>query len=90
LPLVCQTLSWFLLEMFVVSIVCLVFSNFVEKRLTDVDRRMQLPVDPLVMILAASLLVASAAECRGLSTVTGFVLPESCSAAIQKTRVSDG
>lgn len=70
-PILLETLSWFLLKLLAFAAVCFLFSVFVERRLTDAYRRIQPRAEPLVLILAASLLIAGAAEYLGLSIAIG-------------------
>lgn len=71
IPLVFETLGWFLLKMLVFASVCFLFSSFVEKRLTDAYRTVHPSPETLVLIVAASLLISSAAEYLGLSIAIG-------------------
>lgn len=71
LPVLLRELGWFLLKMLAFASVCVLFSSFLQKRMTDAYRKMNPPAEPLVLILAASLLIASAAEYLGLSIAVG-------------------
>lgn len=66
-----ETLGVFLIKMLAFSAVCLLFSKFIERRLTEAYRKIHPPAEPLVLILATSLLIASAAEFLGLSIAIG-------------------
>ena len=72
--LLLQTMSWFLLKLLVFSGVCYLFSHFLEERLTRLFRRMNPPVDPLLLIVATNLLIAALAEMLGLSVAIGAFL----------------
>lgn len=50
---------------------CWLYAEFVEARLSALLRRSQQPTDPLLLILATSLLIAALAEWLGLSMAIG-------------------
>lgn len=51
--------------------ICWAYAEFVEQRLTGLLRRARQPTDPLLLILATSLLIAAVAEWLGLSLAIG-------------------
>ncbi len=71
LPLLLSTVGWFLLKLIAFAVVCFLFSHFVEERLTRLFREMHPPAEPLLLIVAASLVIASIAEFLGLSIAIG-------------------
>lgn len=73
-PLLFSTLGWFLLKLLAFAVVCYLFSHFVEERLTYLFRRMNPPADPLLLIVAASLLIGAVADYLGLSIAVGAFL----------------
>ncbi|MHC4877182.1 MAG: cation:proton antiporter [Planctomycetota bacterium] len=74
LPLLAETLSWFLLKLLVFGLICYLFSHFVEERLTWLLRRMNPPADPMLLIVAATLLIGALAEYLSLSIAVGAFL----------------
>ena len=73
-PLLMSTLGLFVLKLLAFAAVCYLFSNFVEERLTHLFRRMNPPADPMLLIVAASLLIGALAEYLGLSIAVGAFL----------------
>ncbi len=69
-----QTMSWFLVKLIAFAGVCYLFLHFLEERLTGLFKRMQPPGDPLLLIVAANLLIAALAEILGLSVAIGAFL----------------
>jgi Kef-type K+ transport system membrane component KefB len=74
IPLLLSTVSWFVLKLLTFAVVCYLFSHFVEERLTYLFQRMNPPADPMLLIVAASLLIGALAEYLGLSIAVGAFL----------------
>lgn len=73
-PLMLKTLGLFLIKIVMFVSVCYLFSNYVEERLTSLIGRIHPPTDPLLLIVATGLLIASIAEFLGLSIAIGAFL----------------
>ncbi len=74
IPLLISTFSLFGLKLLGFAVVCYLFSQFVEERLTTLFRRMNPPADPMLLIVAACLLIGALAEYLGLSIAVGAFL----------------
>lgn len=73
-PLLMRTAGWFLIKLTLFATLCYLFSQFVEERLTGLFQRMADSAEPLLLIVAANLLIGSLAELLGLSIAIGAFL----------------
>jgi len=71
LPEVAQRLGWVLVKLVAFGAVCLVFSRYVEKRLTAFFRRFERAPDPMLTVVGIAFVLASLAGLLGFSVAIG-------------------
>jgi len=70
-PMVAETCGWVLGRLLAFGAACVVFSRYVEKRLTDFTRRIERGPDPMITMVGVAFVVAALASLMGFSVAIG-------------------